>query len=190
MTRLAILLTEGFADWECAHVMASGREYFGMEIVVATPGGMPVTSSGGLKVTPDADCDALDPEEFDGIAICGGTIWETDAAPDISGVVQRFTEAGKLVAGICAGVLALARTGVLNDKPHTGNDVGQLKSAPAYEGHAHYVDTPRAMRAEGLVTASGLAPVTFMVEVFNALGFGGDDLEAYRGMLAAEHRPA
>ncbi|MCD7061315.1 DJ-1/PfpI family protein [Pelagibacterium xiamenense] len=190
MTRLAILLTEGFADWECAHLMASGRTYFGIEIVVATPGGAPVVSSGGLRVTPDADADAVGPEGCDGIVICGGTIWQSDAAPEISGLVDRFRKAGKLVAGICDGVLALARTGALDETPHTGNDVEQLKAAPGYKGAAEYVDRSRAVRAEGLVTASGLAPVTFMVEVFNELGYGGDELDAYSGMLAAEHQAA
>lgn len=190
MTRLAILLTEGFADWECAHLMASGRSYFGMEMVVATPGGIPVLSSGGLGVTPDVDASALDAAALDGLVVCGGTIWQSAAAPDISEIARRFADAGKLVAAICDGVFALAGTGLLDAAAHTGNSAEQLKAVPGYAGAAHYVDQPRAVRAGMLVTASGLAPVSFMVEVFNALGYGGEELSAYQAMLGAEHQAA
>lgn len=187
MTRLAVLFAQGFADWECAHPMSSGRAYFGFDIVVATPGGEQVISAGGIKVTPDISMEALVGADFDALVVCGGTIWRSEAAPDISALVGSFSREGKLIAGICDGVLALARTGYLNDREHTGNGAEALITE-GYNGQAKYLEGPRAVRSEGLVTAAGVAPVSFMAEVFRALGFGGEELDFYLGMLAAEHR--
>ncbi|GGA35445.1 DJ-1/PfpI family protein [Pelagibacterium lentulum] len=187
MTKLAIVLADGFADWECALVMAWGQTYMGIEITVATPGGQPVTSLGGLKVTPDIALENIGPEVLGGLVICGGSIWQSAQAPDLDAVAKRFMEANKLVAAICDGVLGLARTGVLNDRAHTGDGLEILERAPAYSGGSQFRKQPKALRDGNLITASGLAPVSFMSEVFIALGYGGPELDQYVGMLGAEH---
>src|SRR5690554_8047140 len=127
MTRLAVILSEGFADWECAHLMAAGRAYFSFDVITATPGGAQVVSSGGLRVTPDVSVDALSPADVGALAICGGTIWQSPAAPDIGPLVHAFLDNGVLVGAICDGVLGLARTGALDGRQHTGNDLQSLK---------------------------------------------------------------
>lgn len=187
MTRLAIILTEGFADWECAHLMGAGRSYFGFEILVATPEAKPVRSAGGLLVTPDTETAQLRTETLDGLVLCGGAIWESAEAPELSDILQSVHAEGKLVAGICGATLALARAGLLDSVPHTSNAADFLAQVPRYRGAAHYRDTPAAVRTENLVTAPGTAPVTFMAETFEALGYGGDELDSYLGMLGAEH---
>ena len=48
--RLAIVLTEGYADWECGLLMATARGEYQAATVVLTPGGADVTSLGGLAV--------------------------------------------------------------------------------------------------------------------------------------------
>lgn len=189
MTKLAVLLAEGFADWECAMLMASGRTYFGFEVVVATPGGTAVTSAGGLKVLPDTALEALTPAGFDALVLCGGGIWEGESPLDASAQIQAFLAAGKLVGGICAATLALARAGALDAVPHTSNDVRSI-AATGYAGGQHYRDTPAATLGGRVVTAPGTAPVTFMAEMFRALGYGGDNLDYYLGLLAAEHKAA
>jgi putative intracellular protease/amidase len=189
MTRLAIILTEGFADWEVAQLMASGRSYFGFGIVTATPMGAPVTSMGGLRLQPDMAVEALDPTDFDGIAICGGTIWETQDAPDLRPVIEAFDRAGKVIAAICAGTLALARAGLLNGVAHTSNRPDFLDGIPSYTGKARYRDAPQAVRDGRIVTAAGTAPITFTTEVYRALGKGGEELEDYMALFGAEHQP-
>ena len=52
MTRILTILTEGFADWETSLLNAAARSFYGVETQYATPGGRPVTSSGGMVVTP------------------------------------------------------------------------------------------------------------------------------------------
>jgi len=59
MTKIVTILTEGFADWETGLLNGVARGFYGAQTLFATPGGKPVTSTGGMKVTPDAaleDC--------------------------------------------------------------------------------------------------------------------------------------
>ncbi|WP_028745953.1 type 1 glutamine amidotransferase family protein [Rhizobium mesoamericanum] len=189
MTRLAIVLTDGFADWEVAQLTASARSYFGFDVVIATPEGEEVRSMGGMRVAADAVAENLHASAFDGLVLCGGTIWETEKAPDLKPVIGDFMTHGKLVAGICGATLALARAGVLDATDHTSNAADFIASAPGYAGHALYKDSPQAVRAGKLVTAPGSAPMTFAAEIYRALGHGGDELDQYVLMFGAEHQP-
>jgi putative intracellular protease/amidase len=65
------------------------------------------------------------------------------------------------MVAICAGTLALARAGILNDRRHTSTERTELERyAPEYRGQEHFVDAP-VVADECVITASGLAPVDF-----------------------------
>lgn len=189
MTRLAVILTEGFADWEVAQLTASARTHFGFDVVTATPGGDEVRSMGGMRVAADGAAENLRADAFDGLVLCGGTIWETEKAPDLAPVIDAFASSGKLVAAICGGTLALARAGKLNDIAHTSNAADFIAGAEGYAGHAHYRDGAQAVRTGRFVTAPGSAPITFTAEIYRALGFGGEELDQYVLLFGEEHRP-
>ena len=189
MTTLAIALADEFADWETALLAATARAELGIAIVIATPGGMPVTSMGGLRVTPDAAVEDLDPARFDGLVLCGGLSWEKNAAQDFGGTIRAFAANGRLVAGICAATLSLARAGVLDDVAHTSNGLEFLQTAgSAYRGQARYRQTAAAVRDGMIVTAAGTAPISFTMEILAALGHGSAGLDEYSLMFAGEHR--
>ncbi|MDQ0319551.1 putative intracellular protease/amidase [Pararhizobium capsulatum DSM 1112] len=188
--KLAIVLTEGFADWECALLMASARGDFGFEIVTATPGGRGVMSMGGLKVVPDRDAETLDPASFDALVLSGGTIWQTEAAPDLSAVYRRFNDHGRPIAAICGATLAFARAGLLDTVAHTSNSLGLLERVPQYRGADLYLDQPQAVSDQGIITASETAPVSFAAEIYRAIGFSSEDLSSYLRLFGAEHRAA
>ncbi|KRB50110.1 peptidase [Rhizobium sp. Root708] len=189
MTRLAILLTEGFADWEVAPLTASARTYFGFDVVTAAPDGADVRSMGGMRVAPDISTDNLRAHAFDALVLCGGTIWETDKAPDVAEIVEDFIAHGKVVAAICGATLPLAGAGVLNRVLHTSNAADFIAAAPGYTGKTRYRDGPHAVRDGKIVTAAGSAPVTFAAEIYRALGHSGDELDQYVLMFGAEHQP-
>ncbi|HLP68877.1 MAG TPA: DJ-1/PfpI family protein [Rhizobium sp.] len=138
MTRIAIALAEDFADWECALLMAAARAYLGAEVVTASPDGRPVTSMGGLKVTPDLSFADLDPARFDALVLPGGLSWEKGTAPDFSPLVRAFHDAGKVVGGICAAASAVAGAGILDGVAHTGNSPPRTRNIPA-------ITAPRTM---------------------------------------------
>jgi putative intracellular protease/amidase len=188
MQRIAIALTDDFADWECALLMAAARTYLGVEVVTATPDGAPVHSMGGLKVTPDLAHAALDPRTFDALVIPGGMSWENGTAPDFTPLATRFHGAGRLVGGICAAASALAATGLLNGVAHTGNALAAHQAYPAYAGAAHYRDQPQAVSDGGIVTAPGSAPFSFTVEILKALDLWTPEAQMELSQFSAEHR--
>lgn len=190
MPKLAVLLTDGFADWEAAPLMAAARAFLGVEIATVSPGGRPVISMGGLRVTPDMALEDLSPETFDGLAIIGGGIWETTGAPDIGPALRAFRREDRVIGGICAGVLAIARTGILRGINHTGNSLAYLSQSEHYHGHSSYLDTPFAVRDGHMVTASGMAPMSFAREMLTALGVMTPEADGFVSAFLDEHCPA
>lgn len=187
MTAIVTILADGFADWETALLNAGARGYFGIDTKFATPGGKPVTSAGGLKVTPDLAVEDIDPARLDALVVCGGTAWASDTPPDIAAVLLATRDAGKTVAGICDGTLALARAGILDNVAHTSNSPDNLPST-GYAGAAHYKDQPQAVIDGRIVTAPGTAPVSFMGGVLETLDLRDGNLDYYLGLYGAEHR--
>ncbi|OHX15540.1 type 1 glutamine amidotransferase family protein [Chromobacterium sphagni] len=186
MTRAITIITENFSDWETALINSAGRGYYGFDIHFAAPGGAPVTSSGGMMVTPHLAIESIRLDELDLLIVCGGTIWQTDQAPDITALVAAAHARNIVVAGICDGTRVLAQAGVLDTVSHTSNSAENL-SVPNYAGAACYQDVPYAVADQGVVTAPGTAPVSFMAGILAALNIGGADLDAYLAQHAAEH---
>jgi putative intracellular protease/amidase len=189
MSRIVTLLTDGFADWETGLLNAVARSYYKVETHYASPGGKPVTSSGGMKVSPDLALESLDPAGYDVLVICGGTIWQSPEAPDIAPIAKAFHAKGKTLAGICDGTVALARTGLLDAISHTSNGAGYLDKT-GYQGKAHYADQPAAVTDNHIITAPATAPVHFMSAVMAELGLADDNLAYYVGLHGAEHGKA
>lgn len=186
MIRAITILTENFSDWETALINSAGRCYFGFDTRFATPGGNPVTSSGGMLVTPHLAIEAIKLEEIDLLMVCGGTIWQTEQAPDITNLVATAYRGNVVVAGICDGTRVLAQSGVLDTVLHTSNSAENLSSLN-YAGAAYYQNVPYAVADRRVITAPGTAPVSFMAEVLRTLGINDENLSAYLAMHAAEH---
>ena len=188
MLKVAVLLCDGFADWEYALIGGTGGPFYGLEIQYVTLGGAYLTSQGGMKVEVDstlADLARLRPRV---IAVIGGTIWETDHAPEISELLRHHHQDGGTVAGICGGTLALARAGLLDNCAHASNAPAFLTdNAPSYSGQGHYLPQPAAVSDASVITAPGTAPVSFAAEVFRAAGLAAEAVMQFRTMLAAEH---
>jgi putative intracellular protease/amidase len=189
MTKIVIVLTEGFADWEATLLGAVARQFYGVDVAYAAPGGNPVTSSGGMRVVPDLAHEDVTAATFDAVIVSGGTIWQTPAAPDLTGLLRSAKDASKVIGLICDATVAGARTGVLDTVGHTSNGVGYLDGS-GYMGKALYRDVPHAVSDQGVITATASAPVSFMKEVIRALGKGDANLDFYVGMHAAQYAKA
>ncbi len=189
MTKIVTILTEGFADWETALLNAVAHSYYKVETAYATPGGKPVTSSGGLCVTPGLATEAVRPADFDGVIVCGGTAWQSDNPPDIGGLLRDAHESGVLLGLICDATVVAARAGLLDTVHHTSNGAGYLDPT-GYKGAALYRDTPGAVADSRIVTAAGTSPVAFMTAVMEGLGLANEDLSYYVGLFAAQYKAA
>lgn len=186
MIKIVTILTDGFADWETSLLNAVARGFYGVDTAYATLDGMPAASMGGMKVTPDFALNDLDAAGYDALIVCGGGAWERDNSPNINAVLQKAAADGKVVAGICAGSYQLAKAGLLDDAAHTSNSRDELEKT-GYRGNAHYRDTAEAVRDGKVVTAAGVAPVSFMAEVMEALGLRDGNLDYYVGLHAAQY---
>jgi putative intracellular protease/amidase len=189
MTTVVTILTPGFADWETALLNAVSHTFYKIDTHFATQGGQAVTSAGGMRITPDLAIENIDPSQLDALVVCGGDAWSRSGAPDLSDLLRRTRDAGKTVAGICDGTLALARSGVLDTVNHTSNSTDNL-TPTGYAGASHYKDQPMAVVDGRIVTAPGTAPVSFMAGVLETLGLNDDNLKFYLGLHAAEHKAA
>lgn len=169
MAQLAFILVDPFADWEVAQVAPAARE-FGDAVCYFTPGGRPVQSMGGLHVEADGALEQFDPLSADALLVIGSPAWMSSQAVDIGDALRCAQQAGLLLGGICGGTLPLARAGLLDERRHTGNSLDELQRlGGAYRGAAQFQPGPRAVADRGVVTASGLAPVTFAAEVLRHL---------------------
>ncbi len=186
--RIAIVLLDDFADWELGVFAAAARAWLGARIDHHTPGGRVVRSMGGLTVTPEAALEKLAPADFDALVVIGSSGWEASDAPDVGPILRAALSAGCPVGAICGGTLAAARAGVLQQRRHTSNAADYLLDhAPGYDG-ALYVESPRAVVDDGLVTAPGSAPASFATGLLGLIWPDHPLVGQLAAMISAEHR--
>jgi putative intracellular protease/amidase len=189
MTSIVVVLTPEFADWECALLMAVARSYLGVTVKTATSDGRPVTSMGGLNVTPDLSYTQISPADFDAVVVPGGLAWEKKLVPEgLHDLVRRFRDEKKMAAGICAAASMLAGAGLLNEVAHTGNRLASHQTYEAYTGGKHFVEGSMAVHSDGVVTAAGTSPYTFTVEILKGLGLWDATAQEELAPFSAEHR--
>ncbi|MEV7286966.1 type 1 glutamine amidotransferase family protein [Streptomyces sp. NPDC093252] len=166
------------ADWETGHATAHLARA-GYEIRTVGPTTAPVTSIGGLRITPDLALADLSPEDSALLILPGADLWDSsdDLAP-FARTARAFLAAGTPVAAICGATAGLAREGLLDDRDHTGA-VSFYLAATGYAGGARYVETD-AVTDGGLITAGPTEPVAFAREILGLLGvFDGEVLDAW-----------
>ena len=171
MKRLAIILIDGFADWEGALLSASAREHFGADVRYFSPGGRSVASIGGLSVLPNGPIEEMGIGDFDALLAIGSGEWmRPEPRSAVAPLLAAAHAAGRVVRGICGATLALAEAGLLDTRPHTSNARAFLIDFVAgYRGAEHYLDQPRAVAADRVVSAAGSAPASFAIETAKLL---------------------
>jgi putative intracellular protease/amidase len=165
-----VLIFDGFADWEPAHALAELRRWGKRSVVAVGFDLEPVTSMGGLRVAPNRALGDVRPSEMEILILPGGDFWEsTYPEAELNRVLTDLIAADVPIAAICAGTLAVARAGLLNQRRHTSNLRGYIaEHVPHYSGVALYEAVP-AVNDNGVITASGLASVEFAREIFKQL---------------------
>ena len=184
------------SDWEIGYLAAelnSGR-YFrkGLAPVKIVTVGVEktlVTTMGGLKIMPDIKVDECSMESIDALILPGGTTWTEAIHTPILKFSERCLQEGIVVGAICGATLGLAQAGLLDSRWHTSNDLGYLKMiCHSYTGEEYYKGEP-SVTDRKLITASGVAPLEFSVQVLKVLDvFSPKTLDAwYR--LNKTHEP-
>lgn len=175
------------SDWEYGYLIAelnSGR-YFkqdaaSLKVVTVGVNKEMITTLGGLSIKPDISLDECTLESQDLIILPGGNTWGDDIHQPILKKVGDALKLGTTIAAICGATLGLANEGYLNSRKHTSNDLDYMNMVcPNYKGETLYEKGP-AVSDENLVTASGIAPLEFAVEVLKKLDvFAPDTLRSW-----------
>ncbi|WP_017537315.1 DJ-1/PfpI family protein [Nocardiopsis halophila] len=183
------------ADWETGYLTAhlrnglAHRSPGGYGVTTVGLGTGPVTTMGGVRITPDLALDGLDPADSLMLVLPGASAWDADPeglAP-FARAARRFLDSGVPVAAICGATGGLAREGLLDERDHTSNAPDYL-AATGYNGAGRYRDEP-AVTDRDVITAGALAPIEFAREAFARLGvFEPDVLDAWYRLFA--HRDA
>ncbi len=120
MKRVLVPLAEGFEELEAVTIIDVLRRA-GIEVVVASLAGNPVTGAHGIRVTADTPLAALAEQEFDMIALPGGMPGAEHLKKDarVAEIIRRLHEKGRPVAAICAAPMVLAAAGVLDGRRAT-----------------------------------------------------------------------
>lgn len=178
---------DSMSDWEIGYITAelnSGR-YFrkGLSparIVTIGLEKTPVTTMGGLNITPDIKVDECNIKSIDALILPGGNTWTEAIHKPILKIAERCLEEGIVVGAICGATIGLAQAGLLDSRPHTSNDLAYLKMiCPSYTGEEYY-ESDVAVTDEKLITASGVAPLEFSVHVLRELDvFSPETLDAW-----------
>jgi putative intracellular protease/amidase len=179
-----LFVFDTMADWEAALAIAAINNPQFQQVPgryrVVTVGQTrdPVTTMGGIRILPDAALHEISPYASSMLILPGGQSWEYGANSSAIDMARRFIAHCVPVAAICAATLALARAGLLDNRYHTSN-ARQYLASSGYRGGRFYRDKP-AIADQGVITASGVAPVDFAREVLEALNlYNADTLDAW-----------
>lgn len=170
MTKTAYMLVQpGYADWEPASALAELRRTFGFSVKTMGLRAEPVESMGGLKVTPDLTLSQFVPDSATILILPGGDSWMSAEIPEVSKALLAMSVLDRPVAAICAATLAVAHCGLLDNRFHTSNGKDFITShVKKYRGQEFYRPVP-AVSDRFVITANGLAPISFAAAIFRVL---------------------
>lgn len=184
------------SDWEYGYLIAelnSGR-YFKKDVAplkVVTVGASKemVTTMGGLSIKPDFSLDECTFKSKDLLILPGGTTWNEEIHQPILERIGHALNLGTIVAAICGAIEGLANMGYIDTRKHTSNNLEYTKMiCPNYKGEKFY-EMRSAISDANLVTASGIAPLEFAMEVLKKIdAFTPDALQSWYN-LNKTHQP-
>lgn len=168
-------ILNSMADWEIGFITAElrSRRFIKNEnttnLITIGDSIAPITTMGGIVITPDTSLDDVVFNEGDTLILPGSDEWMNIDNKPIMDTVSKLMDKETVIAAICGATVALARLGILDNRKHTSNDLEFLKwSCPDYRGGSFYINEP-AVSDNNLITASGLAPLEFSYEIFKKL---------------------
>ncbi len=183
-----LFIFDSMADWEASFAIAAihnprfQRNPGRYRVVSVGITREPVTTMGGVRILPDLSLSEVETSDAAMLILPGGDAWESGANSAAVDLARVFFIEGIPVAAISAATLALACAGMLDDFHHTSDSRDYL-AATAYRGGKFYCDAP-AVRDEGLITASGTAPLEFAREIFKVLDlYSGPALDAWYSLF-------
>ena len=167
--KIFIFLFDGYSDWEIAYLSPEIQKSEEFDLIYFSKDGNPVSSRGGLSVSPSMSLSEIKVDDVFMLILPGGTAWEKREKQEIDLFVKRLFAERKIIAGICAATAYLGEQGILDHLKHTSNALFYLKAvAPQYLGEKNYIDS-LAVTDDNIITANGIASIEFAREIFEKL---------------------
>ncbi len=164
MKILIIIAPEKFRDEEVAVPVATFQKA-GIDFDIASTRRGPCTGMLGAKTNATISFEEIDPKQYDGLVIIGGSgsqthLWDDDLLIEI---VKFFFQSGKVVAAICLSPVVLARAGILKGKKATYYEspvsFREMKAGGALITNAPVVKDGRIITANGPAASQEFADV-------------------------------
>ena len=160
MRKVYLYLLNTMADWETGYISAElhSRRFFkkdAEEIIFkhAAVSKESIKTMGGLSVVPDCTIDEISADENTVLILPGADSWNEMKNEAILEKALKILEGGGTVCAICGATAALAKKGILDERPHTSNGKGFLEMfVPEYKGSEFFVDEA-AVCHNNLITA-------------------------------------
>lgn len=171
---VAVLLYPGCVFFEVALAMENLAKHLSLGVV--TPDGNPHRASNGTVVDADADLDTLTSTIVRAVLIPGGDPRSLLLpAPRPKAALRKQAEAGAVIAGICAGNLVMAASGLLVGRRGTHNYTPEYTSQDKVAATAKYWSGMHFVRANlvqdgNLITAQPWAYRQYAAAVCRRLG--------------------
>lgn len=167
--KIYVFLFDGYSDWEISYLTPEIAKDERFDLVYFSETGNAVTSMGGLHVIPTTSLKNLKTEEVKLLILPGGVAWKKRKITTINNLVLELFKKGNTIAAICGATFYLGQLGILNNLNHTSNDLNYLKAVvPEYDGQENY-QNKLAESDKNIITANGIAPIEFAVEIFKKL---------------------
>ena len=179
MKVIAIYATETMSDWEYAYLTTQVAEAEAQvpdrfKVLFVGESLEPVRSKGGIEIVPGLTLQDIQNRTDIAAFVVPGADTYFDGHEQLLETIKVLNENEVLLAAICGGTLAFARAGVLDHCEHTSNAQGFLASVN-YANTQDYKEDDVVFDG-GVITASGLAPVSFTAAVLRAAGVYPDDV--------------
>lgn len=187
MFTIYIYVLDTLADWELGHVVSelhSGRFFKkdaqSISLKTVSYSKEPISTMGGLKIVPDCLVSDIDVGEGSMLLLPGADTWDDSKHVTIMDKAKELLTLGATVCAICGATSALARFGLLDQRPHTSNGPGFLEMvSPGYKGQRYYIDKP-SVADNNLITASCTGALLWAKQIIVRLDvFKSDTLESW-----------
>lgn len=187
MTTIYVYVLNTFADWETGYVTAelNSRRFFKqgalkVSLKTVSHSKEPIKTMGGMTVVPDCVINDIEVKPSSILLLPGADTWSNPKHFEILEKAKELLTVNGTVCAICGATVALASTGLLDNRVHTSNGLGFLEMfAPNYSGQSYYTDDP-SVTDKNLITASSTASLLWAKQIIELLDvFESNTLEAW-----------
>ena len=158
--KILVFLANGCEDVEAITVIDYLRRADVEVTTVSIHDTNDITTKSNITLTADKNLNNIDPHDYDGLYIPGGTKGAEALRDDdrVIDIVKTFNDEEKLIAAICAGPIVLNKAGVLADKRATS--FPDLKDE--IDNVLEYVDDQMVVTDGNITTSRGAAVTVYL----------------------------